>query len=127
MAVTTYTSGQVMDLFTPAGKYLSLHTSDPGFTGANEVVVGSDANYVRKAVTLTKTLDTATYRVRNSADISFAAAASGSSYTVTHLCVWSASTAGDCMAVIPITGGGLPVTTGTILTFATNAVEVRGE
>ena len=36
----------------PSAWYVALHTGDPGETGAsNEVVVGTDADYVRKAIT----------------------------------------------------------------------------
>ena len=126
MAETTYMSEQICDLFTPAGKYISLHTANPGFTGANELTTGNDANYVRKPVTLVKSLDGPTYRVRNSADVAMATAAAGASYTISHLCVWSAVTGGDCLAVLPLLTG-IPVTTGGIVTFATNSIEVRGE
>lgn len=125
---TTYTSEQIIDLlFTNSTKYVSEHTGNPGAAGANEVTTGIDANYARKAVTLVKSLDGSIYRARNSADIVFAAAAAGASYTVTHLSIWSAATGGNCLAVLPVLGSGLPVVAGTINTFAINDIVIRGE
>lgn len=125
---TTYTSEQIIDLlFTDSTKYLSAHTGNPGATGANEVTSGVDANYARQAVTFVKSLDGTVYRARNNASVVFPAAAAGSSYTVTYLCVWSASTGGNCLAVLPLIGSGLPVVAGTINTFATGDVTIRGE
>lgn len=125
---TTYASEQIIDLlFTGGGKYVSLHDGSPGAAGANEITVGDDANYARKAVTLVKSLDGAIYRGRNNADVVFNAAAAGASYTVTHICIWDALTAGNCLAVLQVNGSGLPVVVGTVITFAINDIVVRGE
>jgi len=74
--------------YAPAAIYMSLHTADPGDTGASEVTGGS---YARQNVTT-----------------SFAAASGGSvssnaliewtnmpATTVTHIGVWDASTSGN--------------------------------
>ncbi|MGE4338837.1 MAG: hypothetical protein AB7E55_23090, partial [Pigmentiphaga sp.] len=34
----------------PTTWFISLHVGDPGTTGANEVLVATDADYIRKAV-----------------------------------------------------------------------------
>lgn len=83
------TSGRnaAVDGFTAAAPYASLHSADPGSTGANEITGGSPA-YARKSVT-------------------WAAAASGSASlsaapvfdvpagaTVSHFGLWSAATSG---------------------------------
>lgn len=128
MTTPTYISEQIIDTFFTAGTvYVSEHIGAPGATGANEVAGGNDANYVRQAATLAKSLDGTIYRARNNADVSFPAAAGGASYTVTHLGIWDASTAGNLLAVLTIPGSGLPVVAGTINTFATNDIVIRGE
>lgn len=124
---TTYTSEQIIDLlFTNSGKFVSLHTGNPGATGANELTTGVDANYVRKAVTLVKSATGSVYQAKNNAAVAFAAAAVGASYTVTHVCIWSASTAGNCLAVLPL-AVPLPTVAGTINTFATGDLTVVGD
>lgn len=77
----------------PSARYLALHTGDPGETGASNEVSTSGTNYSRQAIT-------------------FAAAASGSAAssnaptftntgsnfgTISHLSIWDASTAGNCL------------------------------
>lgn len=128
MTTPTYISEQIIDDYFTAGPvYISEHTGAPGATGINEVTTGLDANYARQASTLVKSLDGTIYRARNNADVSFPAAAGGSSYTVTHLCVWDAITAGNLLATMAVAGSGLPVVAGTINTFATNDIVIRGE
>lgn len=125
---TTYTSEQIIDtLFVGATKYISLHTANPGATGASEVTSGVDANYERKSATLVKSLDGTVYRARNNSDIVFEPGAVGASYTALYLGIWDSATAGNCIAVAQITGSGLPVVEGTVITFATNDIVVRGE
>jgi len=125
---TTYTSEQIIDLlFTNSGKYVSEHTGNPGATGANELTTGVDANYARKPVTLVKSASGTVYQAKNSADVVFNAAAAGANYTVTHLAIWSAATGGNCLAVLPIQGSGLPVVAGTINTFAAGDITVLGD
>lgn len=128
MNSTTYSSEQIIDLLFTAGTvYIAEHTGVPGATGANEVTSGVDSNYARQAATMVKSLDGTIYRARNNADISFPAAAGGSSYTVTHVSIWDAVTAGNCLAHMPVTGSPIPVVAGGINTIATNDIVVRGE
>ena len=69
-----------------AQAYLSLHTSDPGLTGVNEVTGGS---YVRQAITM-GTVSAGS--VANTVLIAFDGMPAA---TVTHVGVWAAATVGD--------------------------------
>lgn len=128
MATPTYISEQIIDtFFAGSTKYVSEHTGNPGATGVNEVAGGDDANYARQAVTLVKSASGTVYRARNNADVVFPAASVGSSYTVTYLGIWDASTAGNLLATLAIPGSGLPVVAATINTFAINDIVVLGD
>lgn len=128
MTTPTYISEQIIDDYFATGtRYISEHIGAPGAAGANEVDSGDDANYARQPATLVKSLDGTIYRARNNADVSFPAAAGGASYTVTHLGVWDAATAGNLLATMAVAGSGLPVVAGTINTFAINDIVIRGE
>ena len=85
---TTYTA--------PATLYISLHTGDPGETGANNEVTGN--NYSRAAVTnSTGNFGSASGGSKtNAAEIQFAVP-SGSWGTVTHFAIWDAASAGNCL------------------------------
>jgi hypothetical protein len=67
--------------------YASLHTADPGTTGANEVTGGSPA-YARKAITWNAGVEDGSY---TSNEITFDVPPG----TLTHVGIWSAVTAGD--------------------------------
>jgi|SRR5919109_3536417 hypothetical protein len=101
----------------PTAWYVSLHTADPTDTGGSEVTSGQDSAYARQSVTLATTGTNG--QVKNSTVANFPAAASGSSYTVTHFGVYDASTSGNLLV-----SGALDiskaVTAGTILSFAVN-------
>lgn len=71
--------------FSVANMYLSLHTADPGATGASEVTGGT---YVRQAVPKVAS-SSGTYT--NNANIDFTLMPA---CTVTHAGLWSASTTG---------------------------------
>jgi len=72
---------------------VSLHTADPGLTGANEVT--GDA-YARQAATFGAPATGGTGRqVANSAAVTFASLDSATSRTVTHAGVWDAATLGN--------------------------------
>jgi hypothetical protein len=66
--------------------YMSLHTADPGLTGASEVVGGS---YARKALTMSAASAGAT---ANTAIVEFAGMPA---VTVTHVGVWSLVSGGN--------------------------------
>lgn len=89
----------------PTAWYVALHTADPGETGATaEVVVGTDADYVRKSVTFASAVSGQSL---SSGAVSWTANAGASTYVVTHVSIWDASTAGNCLMkgelLVPVT------------------------
>lgn len=73
------------------GRYISLHTADPGNTGADEVSGGS---YARKAQGAFGNAGSNPTTLSNSADIDFATA-TASWGTVTHFGIWDAVSGGN--------------------------------
>ena len=73
----------------PATVYLSLHTADPGTTGANEVTGGS---YARQAITFNAA---ASKQVASSAQISFTGMPAVGSPGVQYIGFWDAASAGN--------------------------------
>lgn len=127
MAASAYLSDELITAYFVGTKYISEHTGPPGTAGANEVTAGVDANYARQPATMAKSLEGALTKATNSADVSFPAAAAGSSYSVTHLGVWDAASGGNFLAAIPLDGAALPVVAGTINTFGTDNIVVLGD
>lgn len=86
----------------PTAWKLSLHTADPGTTGAaNELTTGVDADYVQKAVSLSAAATLTDTETRNSTAALWIPAA-GSVYDVTHICVKD-DASGDSLAVNALT------------------------
>lgn len=92
MAFTTDTGNKIIDMilrntsFTPATTlYVSLHTADPGNTGASEVTGGS---YARQTITFSAASNKTT---TNIADVTFA---NMPATTVTHVGIFSAVSGG---------------------------------
>lgn len=81
--------------FSIANKWASLHTADPGKTGASEA---SGSPYARQAASSYTTVDDSgsAKRVRNTATISFQVPAA----TYTHIGLWDAASGGNFL------GGG---------------------
>lgn len=73
----------------PAAVHVSLHTADPGETGANEH--GATAGYARRPVTFTDPPSP----ISNSAVVEFPQATADYSAPITHFGVWDAATAGN--------------------------------
>lgn len=95
MSISDYYENKILDhmlraqAFTPpATVYVSLHTADPGETGASEVTGGS---YAREAVTFAAASGGT---VASSADLTFASMPAA---TITHTALWDASSAGNCL------------------------------
>ena len=108
----------------PAAWFASLHTADPGLTGADEVdTTTDDTAYTRETVTFDDTAVDG--QVKNNITVTFpAAAAVAASYTDTHFGVWDAVTGGNFL------GGGvldLPkvVEDATVLSFAVNDLVIE--
>ena len=109
----------------PTGWSVSLHTGDPGATGANEVVVGQDANYVRQGATLVAEADGTIWIAKNSADVVFSAAAAGADYTASHFGFWDNN--GNWLGGAPFAGGVTKqVSAGTVISFAANDLVAEG-
>lgn len=103
MSFTNYAENKVMDVAfgettwtAPTTHYLSLHTSDPGETGATGELSGS--GYVRQSIGFTVTNNTAT----NTAVVEFPTA-TGSWGTITHIAIWDASSGGNAIAYAALT------------------------
>jgi len=102
MPLSTFAGNLVLDWLLstatatrPTAWYLSLHVGDPGLTGANELVVGTDAAYVRKAITFAAA---ATKQKATDASVTWTADAAATTYIVTHVGIWDALTAGNFLS-----------------------------
>ena len=102
MAFSTYGGNLVLDwllsnasVTRPTAWYVSLHTADPGLTGASEVTTGVDSDYVRKSVTFAAA--SALQKASNVA-ATWTANAGATTYVVTHVGIWDAATAGNFLA-----------------------------
>ena len=101
----------------PTAWYAALHTADPGEAGtASEVLVGTDADYVRKSVTFADPV-TDSGQVLSEGAVSWTVDVGSAGYSVTHISIWTASTSGTCLLK-----GALPVpralSAGQTLTFS---------
>lgn len=80
--------------------YVSLHSADPGLTGASELTSGTAPGYARVAVTANTTnwsapaTNGSVRQIANAVAIAFATA-SGAWPTATHFGLWDASTTGN--------------------------------
>jgi hypothetical protein len=95
MSISDYYENKILDhmlrgtAFTPPSTvYVSLHTADPGETGANELTGGG---YSRKPVTFNAPSGGS---MTNSADIDFPNMPAA---TITHVALWDAASAGNCL------------------------------
>jgi hypothetical protein len=79
----------------PTDIYVSLHTGDPGETGANEH--GATAGYER----VVGDLDSGTNPASNSAEVAFPEATANYSAPITHFGWWDAKSSGNFL------GGGV--------------------
>jgi len=80
--------------------YVSLHTADPGDAGAaNEL---TDSGYARKISTYDAPTSGAG-TTQNSGDITFNAIADAGPFTVTHVGMWDAATAGNLLLTAALT------------------------
>lgn len=87
----------------PTAWYVQLHMSDPtdtGTGGTEPTIISGD--YDRKTLGTTG-LTTATEGTNNNpAAVSWTAAATAATYTFTHVSIWDAVTAGNCIAAGPL-------------------------
>jgi hypothetical protein len=109
-AASENTAGNAV-LFAGTTYYLSLHSADPGTTGASELTGGG---YVRQAVTF------ATWASGASSNTASAAVPNAGTTAATHFGLWTASTSGTYLI-----GGALASSvTAASVTFAAGAVAV---
>lgn len=111
----------------PTAWFVALHTGAPGRTGANEVDSGDDSAYARKAVTMAVT-DVETdgvWEAKNTGDVVMNAAGVGASYTVTHISIWTAASAGTMLASLAV-AVPLPTVEGAINNFAIGDIVIQG-
>jgi hypothetical protein len=99
MAFSTYGGNLVLDwllsnasVTRPTAWYVSLHTADPGLTGASEVTTGVDSDYVRKSVTFAAA---SALQKASDAAVTWTANAGATTYVVTHVGIWDAATTGN--------------------------------
>lgn len=102
----------------PTSWEVSLHKGNPVL--GNEVTTGDSADYVRQSAEFAvTTVDLGgpqlVAQARNTALISFAPAAAGSGFTVTHVAVREAGS-GSLLAYGQVTPG-IPVVEGTVVAF----------
>lgn len=109
MPATTYLANEILDhilrgetYMAPTGVFISLHTADPGLTGANEVSTGNWPAYVRQDAdgggSPTAGFSAASAKATaNLLKLSFPANDGASGVTVTHFGIWDASTGGNCL------------------------------
>lgn len=102
MSISNYAENKILDhlfgtaAFTmPAQVYVALHTADPGETGATAEVSGG--SYARQAIDFDAAANGAT---SNSATVTFSGMPG---VTVTHVSIWDAATAGNCLFVGALT------------------------
>lgn len=98
----------------PTQLYVSLHTADPGETGANEH--GATAGYARQPFAL-GTGNPAS----NTANVEFPQATANYSAPITHFGIWSAATAGTYYGGSALSSS-VTITTGQIPRFAAGAL-----
>lgn len=133
MNVSVFSSEQLLKyLFTasalgtrPTAWHVALHTGDPTLDGsANEVTA---TPYSRQAATFVADQPVAgqPWRVRNNADLVFPAPTSGA-YTVTHVTVFDAATAGTCLAVFALPLSREVAING-VFSIPTNELVITGE
>lgn len=114
MAFTTTTKEAAALAVTALGAYISLHTADPGTTGASEATGGSPA-YARRLTTWTGGASDGSVP---GSQVSFDAAAG--SYT--HTGVWTAATGGTFVAGFALSSPATLGAQGTVLVTPTISV-----
>lgn len=84
----------------PSGRYVSLHSADPGETGANEL---SATGYSRKAASFTAASGGAS---SNSGALSWSNTSGSAWPAATHFGVWDAASGGNFLGGGALTQGG---------------------
>lgn len=132
---STYTKNNILKallqgtaLPLPTGTYISLHTGDPGATGANEVTTGAWPAYVRRkaegAGAMGSGWTTATTgSSSNTNQLTFPSNDGSGSVTVTHFAIWDALSSGNCLDSAALTTSRT-LSVGDILVFDIGSLSV---
>lgn len=132
---STYTKNNILKallqgtaLPLPAGTYISLHTADPGATGANEATTAAWPAYVRRKAEASGAMGsgwtTPTAGVStNTNQLTYPANDGASIVTVTHFAIWDALSGGNCLDSAALTTSRA-LAVGDILVFDTSSLSV---
>jgi hypothetical protein len=112
----------------PTGTYVSLHTADPGATGANEVSTGAWPAYVRRKAEAAGAMGsgwtTPTTGVSaNTNQLTYPSNNGAGNVTVTHFAIWDAATAGNCLETAAL-ATARTLSVGDILVFDVGSLTV---
>ncbi len=109
MGASTYTANNILQallrgvaLPLPAGTYVSLHTADPGLTGASEVTTGAWPAYVRRKAEAAGSIGSGwttptTGSSTNLNQLTYPTQNGAAPVTVTHFAIWDALSGGNCI------------------------------
>lgn len=109
MAFSTFTANALLNCYLrgvaitpPARVYVSLHTADPGSTGASEVSTAAWPSYARQdpagGGAIAGGFDPAAGKATsNTAAMLFPEHDGGALITVSHVAIWDAATGGNCL------------------------------
>ncbi len=105
----------------PTGTYVSLHTADPGGTGASEVSLVDWPGYVRRSAEAGGAIGAGWSAPSggvssNALQLTFPSNNGAGSVTVTHFAIWDAITTGNCLESAALTTPRL-LSVGDILVF----------
>lgn len=111
--------GTVMPL--PAGTYISLHTANPGATGANEATLVAWPNYVRRNAEAGGAIGSGWSAAsggqsQNSNQMTWPNNNGAAPITITHFGIWDAANAGNLLAFGALTASRT-LAVGDILVF----------
>jgi len=114
MPASTYAGNKMLDLLlrgvafaAPPRVWVSLHTGDPGLTGANEVTLAEWPAYLRQDPAGGAAVDTgfaaaAAKATSNLKQMSYGAMNGAADVTVTHAAVWDLQAAGNMLVYGPL-------------------------
>jgi hypothetical protein len=125
MTIANYAENKILDAvfnataFSVTTPYIALHTADPGEAGTTAEVTGT-LSVPRVSASFGAAASGA---VTNDADVKFAAPSGGSLGTLTHISIWDASTAGNCLWSGPL-GASQSVPAGVVFRIPSGSLTV---
>lgn len=112
MSISNFMETQLLGQI-PSPCYISLHTADPGENGTTALVPSSTR--------LSATLAAASGNSRSTNSVVLFSAWAWGTQTITHIAVWDAVTAGNCVWTGALTASKV-VNNGDSLSFASGAI-----